>query len=278
MLDPGLKSVRNLWTQLIEQSRGLLSFLKIFVFSNYSSKLFGFNWSLYYHFGLIVNFVDDYLIIYFEANLSDPVLERPNSSFLKQLVKGLSEGDSDSFEELFSLFSKKIYNISRKMRLGHEDAEGVVQEVFLKIWKHRAKLDPELSINAYMIAIVRSLVIKKTRREARFFAFQSYQIPLLNYINSYGPEDDLIYSEFHNLSMEIIEQLPAGQRQIFKMRHLENLSIEEIAEKLNISKRTVENQVFRATKSFKERLAKLEIVSLGIWVFGFRSIVDFFFR
>lgn len=163
------------------------------------------------------------------------------------------------------------------MRLGHEDAEGVVQEVFLKIWKHRAKLDPELSINAYMIAIVRSLVIKKTRREARFFAFQSYQIPLLNHMNSYGPEDDLIYSEFHNLSMEIIEQLPAGQRQIFKMRHLENLSIEEIAEKLNISKRTVENQVFRATKSFKERLAKLEVVSLSVWGIGLKAIVDSFF-
>ena len=49
------------------------------------------------------------------------------------------------------------------MDLSHEDAEGVVQEVFLKIWKNRSKLDPELSINAYLIAIVRSLVIKKAK-------------------------------------------------------------------------------------------------------------------
>lgn len=201
-----------------------------------------------------------------------------DSSFLKQLVSRLAEGDSESFETLYQLFSKKIYNISRKMRLGHEDAEGVVQEVFLKIWKHRSKLDPELSINAYMIAIVRSLVIKKTQKEARFIAFQTYQIPLLNSMTSYGPEDDMIYSEFHNLSMEVIELLPAGQRQIFKMRHLENQSIEEISEKLNISKRTVENQIFRATKTFKEGLAKLEIVSLSIWSIALKSIVDSFFR
>mgnify|MGYP003656272722 CR=1 FL=1 len=201
-----------------------------------------------------------------------------DSSYLKQLVTGLTTGDIDSFEKLYQLFSKKIYNISRRMRLGHEDAEGIVQEVFLKIWKHRANLDPELSINAYMIAIVRSLVIKKTRKEARFYAFQAYQIPLLNPVTSSGPDDDLIYLEFQDLSMEIIEQLPAGQRQIFKMRHLDNLSIEEISEKLNISKRTVENQVFRATNSFKKGLSKLEIVSISVWAFSLKPIWDSFIR
>lgn len=205
-------------------------------------------------------------------------MEKPDSKRLQILVTQLSNGDESSFRELFDLFSGKIYHISRKMRLNHEDAEGVVQEVFLKIWKHRQKLDPSLSINAYLIAISRSIIIKKFKREARFFAFQQYQIPLVDSITSHGPEDDLIYSEFHHLSMEIIEKLPPAQRQIFKMRHLDNLSVEEIADQLNVSKRTVENQIYRATKFFKSGLSNLEIVSSSIWVIALNSIFDSFIK
>ncbi len=200
------------------------------------------------------------------------ILYSLDSPFLVQTILRLSKGDERAFEELYTHFSTKIYNISRKMRLGHEDAEGVVQEVFLRIWKNRDKLDPELSINAYMIAIVRSLVIKKAKKEARFFAFRQYQIPLLQPVVS-SADHDLIYSEFHNMSLEILKKLPPGQRQIFKLRHLDNSSIEEIADQLNLSRRTVENQLFRGTKSFKEALAKLEIVSIGLWLITMKNVI-----
>lgn len=160
------------------------------------------------------------------------------------------------------------------MRLSHEEAEEIVQEVFLKIWKYRAKLDPELSINAYMIAIIKSLVIKKNRKEARFFAFQQYQVPMIDSVSAHTPDDDLIYSEFHRLAMEIIEKLSPAQKQVFKMRHLEHKSFEEIAGKLNVSQRTVENQVFRSTKLVKKGLAKLEIVSVSILFLIFKVLFD----
>lgn len=195
---------------------------------------------------------------------------------LQQIVRNISQGDENSFEELFRLFSKKIYNISKKLSLNHEEAEEIVQEVFLYIWKNRQKLDPDLSLNAYMIAIIRSLIIKKNRKDARFFAFQQYQIPLIESHSSHSPQDDLIYSEFHRLSMDIIEKLPPAQKQAFKMKHLENRSYEEIAVKLNVSQRTVENQVFRATKWVKKRLEVLEIVSVSVWFVSVKTFFDFF--
>ncbi|SFT42695.1 RNA polymerase sigma-70 factor, ECF subfamily [Algoriphagus locisalis] len=201
-------------------------------------------------------------------------MEKSNPISLQHTVRKISQGDETSFEELFRLFSKKIYNVSRKMRLSHEEAEEVVQDVFLSIWKNRASLDPELSINAYMIAIIRSLVIKKKRKDARFIAFQQYQITLVNQNSTDSPQDDLIYSEFHVLSMEIIEKLPPAQKQVFKMKHLEDNSFEEIAEKLNVSQRTVENQAYRATKWVKERLSILEIVSVSSWFLQVKILFD----
>ena len=190
-----------------------------------------------------------------------------SSTELRLLVIRLSQGEEKAFEQLYFLFSEKIYHISRKMDLSHEDAEGVVQEVLLKIWKNRSKLDPELSINAYLIAIVRSLVIKKAKKDARFFAFQQYKIPLLQQISSPGADDELIFSEFSQLTKEIIEQLPPAQKKIFQLRYFENLSVAEIADQLNISKRTVENQIFRATSSVREKLSKLKIISSGLLFF-----------
>jgi RNA polymerase sigma-70 factor (family 1) len=191
----------------------------------------------------------------------------------RHLVISLSQGDERSFEELYRLFSEKIYHISRKMNLSHEDAEGVVQEVFLKIWKNRSKLDPELSINAYLIAIVRSLVIKKAKKDARFFAFQQYKIPLLQQLTSPGADDELIFSEFSQLTREIIEQLPPAQKKIFQLRYLENLSTAEIADQLQISKRTVENQIFRATSFVREKLTKIKIISSGLLFFIADSLI-----
>ena len=191
-------------------------------------------------------------------------------------MEGLVLGDEACFKNLYELFSVKVYNITRKMGLGHEDAEGVVQEVFLKIWKNRAKLDPELSINAYIFAILRSRVINQLKKQARFFAFQEYQIPLLQQVTNFSADSDLIYAEFHNLSLELIEKLPPAQRQIFKLRHLENKSVAEISEALNLSRRTVENHIFRSTKLFKEGLDKLEIVSKSVWIIALNEVIDLF--
>lgn len=191
---------------------------------------------------------------------------------LQQLVERLSKGDEKAFGQLYQLFGEKVYHIARKMKLGHEDAEGIVQEVFLKIWKKRANLDPELSINAYMIAIVRSLVIKKSKKEARFFAYQKYKIPLISFEASGDPELELIYSDFHHISSDLIDQLPPGQKKIFILRNFENLSTDEIAEKLHLSKRTVENQIFRASKGIKEKLQKLKIISASVFLLMFESV------
>lgn len=189
-------------------------------------------------------------------------MENTEPHSLPELVRKISQGDEQSFGELYRIFSKKIYHISRKMNLNHEEAEEVVQEVFIKIWVHRLKLNPLLSINAYIIAIIRSVVIKMNKKKARAFAFQQYDIVLDSALSGQSADDDLIFSEYHQQSMEILDKLPPAQKQIFTLRHLENRSVEEISEHLNLSPRTVENQVFRATKSFKESLGKLEIVSV----------------
>src|SRR5690554_3649124 len=124
----------------------------------------------------------------------------------QKLILRISQGDENAFEELYRLFSKKIYHTARRMNLNHEDAEGIVQEVFFIVWKKKSDLDPTLSINAYMITIVKSLVIKKVKKEARHFAFQKYNNSSNPYFTNMT-EEDLIYKDLHQVSSEMVHQL-----------------------------------------------------------------------
>jgi RNA polymerase sigma-70 factor (family 1) len=180
-----------------------------------------------------------------------------------ELVTRLRGGDEYAYSKLYEKYASKIYNISRKMGLLHEDAEGVVQDVFMKIWRNRENLDSSLSFNAYIISIVRSIVFKQSRKRARFLAFQHYAI-------TYWPgesnetEEYVIFSDLDELSSKAIDELPTKQKQVFMMKNFEHLTNEEIAERLKLSTRTVENQIYRATKSLREKLIEMKVVAPGV--------------
>lgn len=180
---------------------------------------------------------------------------------LPVLVLQLSEGNEKSFRLLFDFFAPKILNTARKMGLPTEDAEELQQEVFLVIWKNRQQLKPDLSFNAYLLAILKSKMIKKAQRHARKVAYEKYALNTYQ-IASSQTENELEYAEMEQLSMSFINDLPTTQREVFLMKNSDNMRSGEIAVKLGISKRTVENHIYAATKRIKERLLSEHILTI----------------
>ncbi|MEP0366434.1 MAG: RNA polymerase sigma-70 factor [Cyclobacteriaceae bacterium] len=178
-------------------------------------------------------------------------------------VEKLRAGDEVSFRELYDFFSAKIYNVCRKMHLEHEDAEGVVQDVFLKVWRNKECLVSSLSFNAYLLTIVRSMVIKMTRKKAYHVAYETYAIATNSIVTNHT-EDYIIFSNLEEISSKALDELPVKQKQIFMMKNVEHYSVDEISESLNLSKRTVENQIYRATKSLKEKLENMKVISVSV--------------
>lgn len=172
----------------------------------------------------------------------------------KQVAK-LKEGSEKAFGKLFKKYAKKIYNTSRKLNLPHEEAEEVVQELFLKIWQNRTNLDPGRSFNAYLLTITKSLIIKKSRKRVYEMAYQKYAITHFTDVSN-QTEDYVIFSDLETLSQSCVEKLPNQQKQIYMMKMHDNLSIEEIAKTLKVSKRTVENHFYRACKNLRTQLVK----------------------
>ena len=170
----------------------------------------------------------------------------------KQVIQ-LQKGSEKAFDHLFKKYSYKIYLNSCELNLDHAEAEEVVQEVFLQIWKNRANLDATKSFKAYIQKVSKSIIIKKIRTKVYQTAYEKYA---LHHIPSSTnqTEDYLIFSDLESISRKHLEQLPKQQKQVFMMKVQDNLTLDEIAKTLQVSKRTVENHLYRACKSLRNKI------------------------
>lgn len=188
-------------------------------------------------------------------------MEKKATQNIPSLVSQLKDGSELAFTELFRLFRPKIFNTAKKMFLSSEDAEEIAQEVFLIIWKNRQDLKCELSFNAYLLTILKSLIIKKSRKEAQRVAYEKYAI------NSYRDMSDdsegiLENREMESFALAAVAKLPNFQKEVYILKNQENLGTEEIAIKMGISKRTVENHIYKATKTIRKSLMSKYLIPI----------------
>ncbi|WP_162415693.1 RNA polymerase sigma factor [Cyclobacterium roseum] len=182
-----------------------------------------------------------------------------NKYSVPELVGFLRQGDTSAFQQLYQRFAAKIFRTCKKMYLCHEDAEEVVQEVFLKVWEKRERLDDSLSFNAYLLTIMRSSIFIRSRKQALDLAYKQYQLNFSAQVTR-NTEEEMEYQELKLFSEKAIASLPKGQQEVFKLKFAEHLSAEEIALRLHLSKRTVENQLYKATKRLKQEFQSSELI------------------
>jgi len=89
-----------------------------------------------------------------------------NNRSLKDLIDGLRQGDSKCLGFVFEAYAKKVYGVSKSFNLNHEDSEEIVQEVFIKLWKHRESLNSNLSMEVFIITITKNTILQYLRSVA----------------------------------------------------------------------------------------------------------------
>lgn len=174
---------------------------------------------------------------------------------VKNLVSLLIKGNNHAYAKLYEIFSPKLIHTAERMFISREDAENVCQEIFLHIWQKREKLKPELSFHAYLLTILKTKLYKKAKSEARKIAYQKYSIQHVSNTNILT-ENHVLYEELKEISDKVIEKLPKQQKQIFLWKGNENISTDEIALKLGLTKRTVENHFYQARKTLRSEIEK----------------------
>lgn len=179
----------------------------------------------------------------------------------QKLVKSLQKGDIKAFDELFIKYNKKLYYFAKGYLGSNEDAEGLVQEVFIKIWEKREDLKEYMSFNSYIFTITYKSILKHFRSKGREKKYMDQF--LSEFIDaSNETSGEIEYNNLLELANKAIEKLPEKRKQVFRLSRYEGLTNLEIAKQLNISKRTVENHIHQALKFLREQFGKETMLTI----------------
>ena len=178
-----------------------------------------------------------------------------------ELVKSLKKGDLFAFDQLFLKYSKKLYYFTKGYIGSKEDAEGLVQEVFFLVWDKRKGLKEHLSFNAFLYTVTYNAIRKYFRKKAREKKYLDKYLE--DYDGKYNKTvADIEYHNLQELAKIEVEKLSEKRKLIFELSRNEGLSNAEISKRLDISKKTVENQIYSALNFLREQLGKETLLTL----------------
>lgn len=180
-----------------------------------------------------------------------------NRNFILILFKGICNGDQRSFNTLFELYFKRLLNWGIHYSKNKEAAEEIVSDVFVKLWQNREHLDSILKPEIYLFTAVKNNALNylNTFSRNKVVYLEDSQKETISYWED--PEKELEKKELHLKFQQAIEILPGQSKLIFRLVKEEGLKCREVAKILQISIRSVENQVFRAVKKLDKILTPL---------------------
>jgi len=177
----------------------------------------------------------------------------------KELIKKAKNGDTDSFEALILSCKEKAYNIALRYVQNEEDALDVLQESFIKIYRHLSKFNEQSRFDTWVYRIVVNTCNDMLRKNKKItYLDQVYkneedeEIVVEIADNSAGPEELLERKEEGSYIFDCLNKLNDEHREIVVLRDINGFSYEEIAEILDCSIGTVKSKISRARHKFKE--------------------------
>ena len=170
-----------------------------------------------------------------------------------ELVERLQKGDVEAFDLIYEKYSGKLYAFGLKYLKSTEEAEELVQSVFLKLWENYKILKKELSFKSYLFTIAYNDICKLFRK-------RNYRQKFIDdtlYENSQFSSEIEEGIDYHSVLEQvelIVNKLPEKQKTIFLKSRKEGKSTKEIAEEVGLSPGTVDNYISESLKFIRRRL------------------------
>ena len=171
------------------------------------------------------------------------------------LIPKLIKGDVLAFDSLYKKYARKLYFFVLKYLKSETEAEEVVQSVFVKVWENRKRLKQELSFKSFLFTIAYNDICKVFRKRQNF---KKVLEEFLYYDSNISDEtrEKIDYESLLSLVNEIIEKLPARQKEIIIKSRFKGKNTKEIATELKLSPGTVDNYISASMKFIREKLGK----------------------
>lgn len=183
-----------------------------------------------------------------------------------ELVEKLRKGDVEAFDIIYNKYSGTLYAFGLKYLHSADDAEELVQSVFLKIWENHRNLKKESSFRSYLFTITYNDICKIFRARK---CLQKFIGDLLQEAphSSERTEEEIDFGSVLDHVRRIIDKLPERQRKIFEKSRIEGKSTKEIALESGLAPGTIDNYISESIRFIRERLSAEDLYLLFLFSF-----------
>ena len=172
-------------------------------------------------------------------------------------ISCMTKGSKTSFNELYIYYHPMVYRFLVSLLKSDLDAQDIAQDIFYKLWFNREKLTHITYLKPYIYKMAKNAVYERYRHSLVDIEFQNLTLNETSITDI--PEKELYAKEIEELIELALTQIPKQRQIIFKLSRKDGLSNQEIAERLNISKRTVENSI-SLTLTELRKIIKIAII------------------
>lgn len=178
------------------------------------------------------------------------------------VLSALKQDSKEAFSLLFQTYYTDLVLFGGNFLKDRTSCEDIVQSIFLKLWNDRKSIQIETSLKSYLLKAVRNSCLDEFRHLEIVRQYESgYENTTLD---SYDTENYVLYSDLHDHLFRALDQVPELYREAFELNRFEGLKYREIAEKLNVSERTVEVRVSKTLELLRKYLKDFFLLLLSI--------------
>ena len=170
-----------------------------------------------------------------------------------------------AFDIIYQKYSRRLYGFVFRYVKQEADTEEIVQEVFIKIWKSRTKIDVFSSFESFLFTIAHNATVNLLKKRATEQKYLEHVKSLQRIEASYELTDEIDYKELKQKFEGVLNELSPRQKEIFQLSREEGLSNKEIADKLGISVQTVKNHLVTILSFLKRKLDNGLLIS-GLFI------------
>lgn len=179
-----------------------------------------------------------------------------------RLAKLAKAGDRAAFEDLVGLYSEKIYHLGYRMLGNRQEAEDLVQETFLRVYKNMDRYDENMKFSTWIYRIGTNLAIDRLRKRKKSYSLDAEMGPDGEGADLHGllssselsPEGRLLLSETQERIRKAIDSLPAKYKSVVILKYLHDMSLQEIGDVLGMPVTTVKTRVHRGREYLRKIL------------------------
>lgn len=182
------------------------------------------------------------------------------------LLKQVAAGDRRAFAAVYTRYIGELYRYVYLFTKSNEDTEEIIQSVFVRIWEGRQALSTVMNFKSYLYRCARNLLIDEIRRkQVKQKVLLALMLP--TEVSPETSDSKLISKQYYQIAQDAIRLLPKKRKLIVELRTRDELSLDEIAERLSISKSVVKKQLYAGlsfVREYFEKNAELTSASLLI--------------